>query len=292
MTATVSAAIINWNSAKRLRSCVESLEACEEIERIIIVDNASTDDSLSFLSASSRVNLIRNTANLGFAAGINQAFRASDSPFMLVLNPDVEAETQSVAPLVEIFAKNARAGSAGGFVNERYLPKRFPTVGSLVLENLGLRSPTGKGPAPANTETVDQPAAAALLIRRAAFDAVGGFDEQFHPAWYEDVDFCLRLHRGGWLSYFVPAARFTHSGGYSAERMGLEKFLTAFYTNQRRFVRKHFGRAARRAVRVALVVGMLARMLLRPSQASTYWRVLTASTSSRSHRERVARSAG
>ena len=271
MTSTVTAAIVNWNSGERLSACVESLMRTGEVSGIVVIDNDSSDGSVtSAVSAVPNLTTILNKTNRGFAAGVNQAFAASTAPFVLALNPDVEVEAGAVARLLQVFEETPEAGAAGGFVNARYLPKRFPTVGSLALENLGLRSPAGTGVVPATTQRVDQPAAAALMIRRAAFDAVGGFDERFYPAWYEDVDFCLRLHRANWHCYFVPAARFRHSGGYSADQLGLERFLTIFYTNQHRFVRKHFGAVPGVVVRAALALGMLARMVVAPSQARAY----------------------
>ena len=111
---------------------------------------------------------------------------------------------------------------------------------------------------------VDQPAAAALLIRRDAFEEVGGFDEQFYPAWYEDVDFCRRIKAQGWDIYFAPKAGFLHEGGYSAEALGPERFVKSYYSNQIRYAHKHFGRAGSAAVRASIVAGMMARIVGRP----------------------------
>src|SRR5262249_32871142 len=117
---------------------------------------------------------------------------------------------------------------------------------------------------------VDQPAAAALMIRRDAYDDVSGFDEQFYPAWYEDVDFCQRLKEKGWEVYFVPMAEFLHEGGYSVQAMGSADFLRAYYCNQLRYARKHFGAVGAAAVRVSIALGMIGRMIGRPAQAAAY----------------------
>ena len=121
---------------------------------------------------------------------------------------------------------------------------------------------------------VDQPAAAALMVRRAAFDAIGGFDESFFPAWYEDVDFCRRLKTLGWEIYFAPGATFEHAGGYSAEALGPQAFAEAYYRNQLRYVQKHFTRSGQVAARISIVVGMLARMAARPGKAGAYTAVI------------------
>jgi N-acetylglucosaminyl-diphospho-decaprenol L-rhamnosyltransferase len=120
---------------------------------------------------------------------------------------------------------------------------------------------------------VDQPAAAALMIRRDAFEDAGGFDEQFYPAWYEDVDFCQRLKARGWDIYFAPRAEFLHEGGYSANAMGTESFLRSYYVNQVRYAQKHFGRFGSAAVRLSIAAGMIGRIIGRPKRASSYGKV-------------------
>jgi GT2 family glycosyltransferase len=153
------------------------------------------------------------------------------------------------------------------------MPRPFPSVGSLLLENLGVGR--WRRPAiPTGAVQVDQPAAAALLVRRAAFDQAGGFDERFFPAWYEDVEFARRLADLGWERWFEPRARFDHEGGYSARMMGIERFLEAYHSNQFRYAR---GRLSPRAVpwiKGALVAGTLGRMVARPRLAAGYWRGL------------------
>src|SRR5215467_8968653 len=112
---------------------------------------------------------------------------------------------------------------------------------------------------------VEQVAAAALIIRREAYDDAGRFDEQFYPAWYEDVDFCWKLKRRGWETYFAPQAEFLHDGGYSTAALGTEAFPYSYYRNQARYAQKWFGAAGSFAVRVSVVAGMMGRMIGRPS---------------------------
>ena len=219
-----------------------------------------------------RVNVISNSVNRGFAAAINQAFQTTDTPYVLVMNPDVRVLPGAVSILEEFMNAHPKAGAAGGHANEKYLPKQFPTVGTLVRENVGLQK---IAPLQAKEPTqVEQPAAAAMIIRRDAYESVGGFDERFYPAWYEDVDFCVRLRKKNWEIYFVPTAKFLHEGGYSADALGSEKFANAYYGNQMRYAQKHFGSAGSAAVRVSIAAGMIGRMLARPKQAAAYAKVL------------------
>jgi GT2 family glycosyltransferase len=177
-----------------------------------------------------------------------------------------------VDSLAEFLEEHPKAGAVGGYVNDTYLPKRFPSAATIIKENLGFsrRSPAR----PRETVPVDQPAAAALMIRRDAFDDIGGFDERFFPAWYEDVDFCQRLKSRGWEIYFSPEAEFQHEGGYSAGKLGAKEFAAAYYHNQLRYAQKHFSVIAQAGIRASMAAGMLIRMAARPHKAGAYANVL------------------
>jgi GT2 family glycosyltransferase len=270
---TSSIAIVNWNSGDFLRICIQSLLATAPASEIIVVDNASTDTSLDALTAfRDRIDIVRNSVNRGFAAAVNQAVAETAAPYVLILNPDVRVMPNAVALLEEFLDTHPKTGAVGGHVNEKYLPRPLPTVASLVRENFGMvRRPATKpssDPVP-----VEQPAAAALMVRREAFDEIGGFDARFYPAWYEDVDFCWRLKAAGWEIYFAPTAEFRHEGGYSAAALGATAFAEAYYHNQLRFVQKHFSGLGTLLVRASMVAGMAVRMALRPARADAYGRV-------------------
>ena len=110
---------------------------------------------------------------------------------------------------------------------------------------------------------MEQPAAAALAVRRDLFLEHGGFDERFVPAWFEDVDLCLRLSRRGPI-VFWPEARFAHVGGVASRKLGYDRFLPIYYRNACRFWRLHHGLGATLAFRALLVMGMLLRLLALP----------------------------
>ena len=266
---STSVVVVNWNSGNLLCVCVESLLVAAPGSDIVVVDNASTDASLEaaggFLN---HLAIVRNSVNRGFAAAVNQGFAQTSSPYVLILNPDMRVMPGAVELLSEFLDLHPKAGAVGGFVNDKYLPRALPTATALVKENLGLgpKHPTR----PEGTIAVEQPAAAALMVRRDAYDEIGGFDERFYPAWYEDVDFCRRLKSAGWEIYFAPEAEFQHEGGYSAEALGSKGFTEAYYHNQLRYAQKHFDRAARLGVRASIAAGMLARIAVRPHNAGAY----------------------
>lgn len=258
--------VVNWNSGPRLKACLESLPSDAAI---VVIDNASADDSLrQAASAGTNVTFQRNPDNRGLAAAINQGVAATSTPYVMLLNPDVQVPPGSIENLEAVLDKNPRTGAVGGYVNDRYLPRSVATPWTVLRENIGLPVKL------ATTANDMQAAAAALLVRRDAFRAAGGFDERFFPAWYEDVDFSRSLRNSGWEVRFCREARFIHEGGYSAKALGPSDFAAAYYRNQLRYVQKHFGRASTVAVRLSIIVGMLARMISAPSRAGTCSKVI------------------
>ena len=259
--------IVNWNSGRRLASCLQSLPVSPE--PVVVIDNASADDSLrTARDSGSAATFIENASNRGLAAAVNQGFAATSSPYVLLLNPDVRVIQGSIEILENVLDEHAQAGAVGGYVNEKYLPRPLATPWTVVRENLGL--PVGASNAP----EVGQAAAAALLVRREAYEAAHGFDERFVPAWYEDVDFCRSVRAQGWDVRFAREAEFIHEGGYSARTMGSSDFAAAYYRNQLRYINKHFGPAAELMVRLSIVAGMAARLLVQPSRAAASSKVI------------------
>jgi GT2 family glycosyltransferase len=271
----IAVVIINWNSGHWLKDCIASLLSTTDAAEIVIVDNASSDGSLEEASGfGDRARFIRNESNLGFAGGVNKAFASTSAPYVLILNPDVGVTSGVLWRMQRFLDAHPKAAAIGGHVGENYLPRRLPTAVSLIRENLGLgKHPYGWCSAGEPYE-IEQAAAAALMIRRSAYLEVGGFDNRFYPAWYEDVDFCRQLKSAGWGIYFDPTAQFIHEGGYSAKALGASAFAAAYYRNQLRYVRKHMGKTAGMAIRCSMVAGMVARTIAAPARASAYWSVL------------------
>jgi N-acetylglucosaminyl-diphospho-decaprenol L-rhamnosyltransferase len=259
--------IVNWNSGDRLKKCLESLPAAAQV---VVVDNASEDNSIEQARAARPATaFIPNPSNRGLSAALNQGFAATSGAYVLVLNPDITANVKSVELLERVLDEHERAGAAGGYVNEKYLPRPIATPWTVIRENFGF--PVSATP----SNTVGQAAAAALLVRREAYASIGGFDERFVPAWYEDVDFCKSLSLAGWEIHFSRDAEFVHEGGYSARTLGSVAFASAYYRNQLRYIQKHFGGAAGFFVRLSIILGMTARMMTTPSRSDACWTVIS-----------------
>jgi GT2 family glycosyltransferase len=262
--------IVNWNSGRFLETCVESVLR-ESTANVFVFDNGSHDDSLNFNpSAPSRVETVRSSGNRGFAGGVNEIFRRTDMPYVLILNPDICVLRGSIQLLEEFMDAHPRAAAVGGYVGEKYLPRNLPTVWSLVLENLGVPP----RPVVGDYLRVEQVAAATIMIRRESYKDTPMFDEGFYPAWYEDVDFCRRLKRDNWEVYFAPHAKFDHSGGYSAKAMGSGQFASAYYRNQIRYANKWLEWYEVVVVRASIAAGMIGRIVVRPWNAPGYGKVL------------------
>jgi GT2 family glycosyltransferase len=117
---------------------------------------------------------------------------------------------------------------------------------------------------PPSGAPVEQPAAAALALRKSAVEEIGGLDAGFWPAWFEDVDLARRLAAAGQRVRYWPAARFRHGLGSTVPRLGYGPFLWIYDRNLVRYLRKHHGAGWALAARVLLVLGILLRLVLLP----------------------------
>ena len=221
---------------------------------------------------------MRLDESAGYAAACNAGARRGEAPLLMILNSDVVTTPGAIATLVGALAQRPGAVAAGGRLVDpgtddtqvRYAPKRFPGAWTLAVKVSGLegfwpgnpwtRAAAGGAGEDADTVAVDQPAGACLLIRRADFDAVGGFDERFW-FWYEDVDLARRLSERGELLY-VPSAAFEHLGGHSFEQWDEERSLRSLLHGIVRYAEAHLSRAQRMALGTVLVVSGGVRWLL------------------------------
>ncbi|MBI3940138.1 MAG: glycosyltransferase [Acidobacteria bacterium] len=267
--------IVNWNSGARLRRCVQSIPLQFEV---VIVDNASSDLTPQD-PWPQNLAIIRNTQNEGFAGAANRGAAGSNREFLLFLNPDVsfanECSADSMLALLEKYPAAAAAtgrlvdplcGASAGKERRRDIPliRPLPTLLSALSDVLFLDELLGSFmPRFPETEAcrIEQAPGACLLIRRRVFEALGGFDAAFYPAWFEDVDLCRRLVNRGLEIFYQPLAVFYHEGGYSARRMGRREFNRAFYGNMVRYFRKHHGPAAALALSMAVPLGNTLRGL-------------------------------
>ncbi len=258
MDASLDIIIVNWNSGRQLRRCLESIQSTNrekfELARVMVVDNASCDGSADDLHAGTLpLTLIRNTENRGFAAACNCGAKASQADYLLFLNPDVCLLSDSLIVAMDFMekAENANVGICGiqlldeqGQIN--CTCSRFPTAFTYFSQMLGFdrlfpklfpghllkRSDHGQ------SRDVNHVMGAFFLIRRALFESLHGFDERFF-VYLEDLDLSYRLSQAGWQSYYLTTARAYHKGGGCSEQA---KAARLFYSLRSRtlYSYKHF----------------------------------------------------
>jgi N-acetylglucosaminyl-diphospho-decaprenol L-rhamnosyltransferase len=263
--------IVTYNSAAEIGACLDA--ALASGAEIVVVDNASSDGTIAEV-ARRGVRLIANSENRGFAGGVNQGFAVLNSPYVLLLNPDAVIQT-SLEPLREACDLRDSAGGGGKLVDPGgqpqtgFMVRNLPTAATLALEALLLNriwpgNPVNRryrclGLDVSSRSTVEQPAGAFFMVRRAVWQELGGLDESFFPLWFEDVDFCRRIRDRGFSLHYVPEAVAKHTGGHSVPRLPLEMRLIYWYRSLLRYSAKHFRPLAFRAVCLAVVTGCFLR---------------------------------
>jgi len=240
----------------------------------VVVDNGSDDDTCEEVRKRPFARLIVNPTNRGFAAAVNQGVAALDTELVLLLNPDVELET----PLDAMEAACGREGVAlagGRLINESgqvqagFTLRRFPTPLSLIFETLGINRLAPMNPVNRRYRCVDldlsadqeadQPPGALLMFRREVWQKLGGFDTQFDPLWFEDVDFCLRAREIGAKIQYVATVTARHQGGHSVAKLNWASREACWYASLLRYASKHFRPYAYRGVSAAVVLASVFR---------------------------------
>lgn len=239
----LSIIIVNYNSGALTHSCIESLLMHELPKKteIIVVDNASGDDSVPFLRSDfPEITVIANKENKGLAAAVNQGLEIGKGEFFLLLNPDIIAFPGAVIALIDYLKKNPKVGVAGGQLVSpngklQHSAFRFYTPMTILYRRTFLgRTKRGR-------ESVmrflmkdydhsrEHPAewlmGSCLAMRREAVEEVGGMDEDFF-LYFEDVDWCRRFWEKGWKVMYVPQARFSHFHQRSSRKKALLGVVT------------------------------------------------------------------
>ena len=289
----VDAAVASLDAARRLIAT-----GGPRVSLVVVGNGPGSLPGGKILEAWPDAAVVVNAQNRGFGPAANQAAALASGDVLLFLNPDTRADGEPFSMLARGLDEHPEAVAlAPRLVEEdgRTVPanpgrrlalrpvnredqftfqlRRLPTIAS-DLRELSLWDhfhPDGPGRrrdryAEADRDTVfpvEQPAASALAVRSSAFRRIGGFDEAFVPAWFEDVDLCARLAHEGTILHW-PSARFRHTGGVSSQRLGYERFLPVYYRNALLYRRRHYSLPARLAYRALLVSGMLLRLMGTP----------------------------
>jgi GT2 family glycosyltransferase len=210
-TVDISVIIVTYNSAKCIAACVESLLVQSGVSfEVIVVDNASTDETLATLK-NFNVRVISSPANLGFGRGCNLGFLQSCGRYIYLLNPDARLDgTNSLAKLCEVLDANIQWGMTGTRVcstdgNDESSPAtEYPGQRHVRRDFSGL---PGK---------IAWTIGASMIVRRDVYEQLGGFDPGFF-LYSEETDFCLRLRELGFEIGYAPEVMVLHIGGASED---------------------------------------------------------------------------
>lgn len=239
---SVAIVILNWNGRHFLEQFLPSvLASAYGNKRIIVADNASTDNSVSFLQQHfPQVEIIRNPINQGFAKGYNTALQQVYSDYYILLNSDVEVTPNWIEPIIELMESNSGigacqpkilsaaarhlfdyAGACGGWLDNFGYPFARGRVFDSIEEDRGQYNKAGP---------CFWASGAAMFVRADMYHVLGGLDEYFF-AHQEEIDFCWRLQLAGYKVYVQPASVVYHVGGGTLPKGNPQKDFLNFRNN-------------------------------------------------------------
>ncbi len=244
----VDVVVVAYNSRSVLRDTVSPLIDDPELN-VIVVDNASPDDSLTAVR-DLPVEAILLHRNGGFAHGCNQGWSLGRAPYVLFLNPDARIEPRAIRVLIERLSQDERAGIVAPQIRKQdgtldFSIRRFPRLRSRYAQALFLQRIFPKAEWSdevvrdqerySEPRTVEWVSGACFLIKRSLLERLGGLDEEFF-LYCEDIDLCKRIREAGFNVVFEPAATVVHVGGKSGSRPAL---LPVLAESRIRYVQKH-----------------------------------------------------
>ena len=285
----LSIVIVSWNVRELLRRCLQSIvtgaqpgsgagaqpgpnDRALQIDgwgvEILVVDNASTDGSSEMVRDEfPRVHLIENDENRGFTAASNQGLALSQGRYLLLLNPDTEIVGDALATMIGYAEANRETGALGPRLlnpdgSLQSSRRRFPTFSTALVEstvvqewwndNRILRRYYMADTADDAVQRVDWVVGACLLVRRQAYEQIGGLDEGFFM-YSEELDWCRRIKDAGWEVAYLPTATVIHHEGKSSEQVVPARHIY-FQSSKVRYFRKHHGAFQAEALRWFLLL--------------------------------------
>ncbi|MBZ0115001.1 MAG: glycosyltransferase family 2 protein [Thermoanaerobaculia bacterium] len=262
----LSAVVVHWRDEEALEGLLEAWPSLPEVE-LVVIDNSGTGTA----EGHPQVLYVTPPTNLGFGGGANLGIQVSRGEWILILNPDVRPVEGALRALLDAISEHPTCdGLAPRLIGEDGSPqwkwqlRPLPRPTQLLCHTLWIDPVRGPEGEPPTGSRIEQPAAAALMLRRSALEAVGGFDPRFQPAWFEDVDLAARLNAAQRTFEYLPAATFVHGLGGSVSSLGYGPFLVAYYRNLERYLDVHAGTRWRWILRPFLVAGMFLRLLALP----------------------------
>ena len=273
----ISVIIVNWNTAGLLERCLNTLlgETGKLELEVWVVDNASSDRSVAMVrDLFPQVHLIVNQANFGFARANNQAIRAAQGEYTLLLNSDAFLTQDALGGLLQRMEASPMCGAMGcRLVYEDFTLQRscqaFPSLATELWQCLTLDRVFSSSRIFGKYQMtwwkmddfreVDVVMGAVMIIRRKALEQVGLLDESFFM-YSEEVDLCYRLKKLGWQVWYLPDVQAVHLWGGSSRQVPAAT-LVRLYQSRVQFFRKHYGSFAALAFKGILYLESMLRVL-------------------------------
>lgn len=217
----VSILIVTARQPRLLARCLESLARCDStvpFEVVLVLNDALPEVEALVRERVSGATVLASSVQLGLAGGSNRARSAARGELLVLFHDDAEAEPGWLEGLVQTIDAHPEAGAVGSrMLNPDGTPQ---SLGSVLWSDgsaVALGGPTSPLPASETTFAVDYCGSSSLLIRASAWDAIGGADERFYPAFYVDVDLCLGIWTRGQAVLATPDSRVRHAKSASTE---------------------------------------------------------------------------
>jgi N-acetylglucosaminyl-diphospho-decaprenol L-rhamnosyltransferase len=264
----VAAVVVSYNVRELLQRCLDSLRA-DGLGRVVVVDNASADDTVEAMRARPDIDLVALERNVGFAGGANRGVARTDTPYVAIVNPDEVVEPGCTATLVAALEDDPGLAVVGPrittpdgrtYPSARTFPDLVVAAGHAFLYLVWPSNPFSRRYRMvdwdhASAREVDWVAATHIVVRRSAWEQVGGFDDGYFM-YMEDVDLCWRLRRAGWKVGYEPGATVVHDIGRSTDQTPY-RMIVAHHRSLWRYARRTstgWRRALLPVIAVALVV--------------------------------------
>ena len=281
----VAIIVVSWNVREYLADCLRSV--CNDLSRSQIrgetwvVDNASTDGTVSLLEALyPQVHVIGNDKNYGFAAANNQGMKAAAAAkprYYFLLNPDTFVRPGAIKELVTCLDERPKAGIAGarliyGDGRFQHSAFYFPGLGQLMFDLMPMparlyesrfngRYARRRFQPRRNPFKVDHPLGATMMVRSNVAESTRGFDESFHM-YCEEIDWSWRVREAGWEVYVVPSAEVIHYGGESTSQVPANSIVN-LWRSRAMLYQKHHGR-----IRYALASRLVSKAMKRKAKSA------------------------
>jgi len=290
----VGAVVVNYNARDHLLTCVGSLR-CDDVNQVVVADNGSKDGSeLALLEAYPAVRWAPTGSNLGYGSAANIGAKLLSSPYLLVCNPDVTVRPGAIGALRRLLESRPEVAVAGPrilngdgtlYPSARRFPGMLEAFVHGIIGQFWQRNPFSKRYRMTEWDhavrrDVDWVSGSCFLVRRTAWDAVGGFDERYFM-YLEDVDLCWRLRQAGWAVTYEPEAEVVHVQGVSADRHPY-RMLLAHHVSMWRFA-VQTTKGPKRCMLALVVPGLAVRLVLTVTRRFVSGLALSARTTRRAH---------